>query len=121
MKESTAIKNNISERIPPINKIKGNSTGFFKPFIQPKLTINQPNDIYEQEADAVAERVMRMPDTKSDSSFFQRKPLAVTAVQRKCAECENEEKLQRKENEEEQSIQLQRQCLPTWSAWFCQR
>ncbi len=30
--------------------------------IQPKLTIGQPNDIYEQEADRVADQVMRMPE-----------------------------------------------------------
>lgn len=30
--------------------------------IQPKLKISQPNDIYEQEADRVADEVMRMPD-----------------------------------------------------------
>ncbi len=30
--------------------------------IQPKLTIGQPDDKYEQEADRVAERVMRMPN-----------------------------------------------------------
>jgi hypothetical protein len=30
--------------------------------IQAKLKINQPNDIYEQEADRVAEQVMRMPE-----------------------------------------------------------
>ncbi|MDX2247055.1 MAG: DUF4157 domain-containing protein [Bacteroidia bacterium] len=30
-----------------------------KPVIQPKLTINEPGDAYEQEADAMAERVMR--------------------------------------------------------------
>ena len=29
-------------------------------FIQPKLTINQPNDVYEQEADAMADKVMRI-------------------------------------------------------------
>ena len=32
--------------------------------IQAKLTIGQPNDIYEQEADRVADQVMRMPETK---------------------------------------------------------
>jgi Domain of unknown function (DUF4157)/Pretoxin HINT domain len=32
------------------------------PPIQPKLTIGQPNDRYEQEADRVAAQVMRMPD-----------------------------------------------------------
>lgn len=31
--------------------------------IQPKLTIGQPNDIYEQEADRVAEQVMNIPDS----------------------------------------------------------
>jgi Domain of unknown function (DUF4157) len=31
------------------------------PCPQPKLTINQPNDRYEQEADRVADQVMRMP------------------------------------------------------------
>lgn len=30
--------------------------------IQTKLTINKPNDIYEQEADRVADQVMRMPE-----------------------------------------------------------
>ncbi len=30
--------------------------------IQAKLKIGQPNDIYEQEADGVAEQVMRMPE-----------------------------------------------------------
>lgn len=49
-------------------------------FFQPKLAINPPDDHYEQEADATADRVMRMP------------------VQRKCKHCEEEEKqLQRKE------------------------
>jgi outer membrane protein OmpA-like peptidoglycan-associated protein len=35
------------------------------PLIQTKLTINQPADEYEQEADRVAEQVMRMPDPLS--------------------------------------------------------
>lgn len=32
------------------------------PVLQPKLTIGQPNDKYEQEADHVADQVMRMPE-----------------------------------------------------------
>ena len=32
------------------------------PTLQPKLTIGQPNDKYEQEADRVADQVMRMPE-----------------------------------------------------------
>ncbi len=31
-------------------------------FIQARLKVGQPNDVYEQEADRVAEQVMRMPD-----------------------------------------------------------
>lgn len=50
--------------------------------IQPKLTIGQPNDQYEQEADAMADQVMRMPQ-------------APLPVQRKCEDCE-EESLQMK-------------------------
>ncbi|MCC7576584.1 MAG: DUF4157 domain-containing protein [Methanomethylovorans sp.] len=40
--------------------------------LQAKLRIGQPHDIYEQEADRVAEQVMRMPEPQ---------------VQRKCAKC----------------------------------
>jgi len=64
--------------------------------IQPKLTINQPNDTYEQEADTMAEKVMRMPESSvSRQPFFSP---SIPSVQRKCAHCEEEEKnLQRKE------------------------
>ncbi|MDB5133750.1 MAG: hypothetical protein JWP37_353 [Mucilaginibacter sp.] len=66
-------------------------------FFQPKLTVNQPNDVYEQEADTMADRVMRMPDTENTKQpFF--KPV-LTSIQRKCKNCEEEQKLQRKEEE----------------------
>ena len=72
-------------------------------FFQPKLAVNQPNDVYEQEADAVADKVMRMPDpSANNNSFF--KP-AITSVQRKCAHCEEEEKkAQRKENSNAETV-----------------
>jgi hypothetical protein len=71
-------------------------------FFQPKLTINQPNDIYEQEADAMANKVMRMTGNESSKQpFF--KP-AVSSIQRKCAHCEEEgKKMQRKEKNNEES------------------
>jgi hypothetical protein len=76
------------------------SSGTSKPgqgslFFQPKLTVNQPGDEYEREADEMAERVMRMP--AGGERFFKSKP--VTSLQRKCAGCEREEKelLQKKE------------------------
>ncbi len=37
--------------------------------IQPKLKVSEPGDMYEQEADRVADSVMRMPE-----SAIQRKP-----------------------------------------------
>jgi hypothetical protein len=62
---------------------KATATGghlFFAP-VQAKLTVNQPNDVYEQEADSVAEKVMRMTDHSTKSSpFFQP---AYTGIQRK--------------------------------------
>lgn len=68
------------------------SSPFFNPVFQPKLIINQPNDVYEQEADAMADKVMRM-----EQPLIQAKPLPVTSLQRKCAACEEEEKAHRKE------------------------
>ena len=48
------------------------------------LAVNQPGDIYEQEADRMADEIMRTPSTE---------------IHRKCAQCEEEEesKLHRKE------------------------
>jgi outer membrane protein OmpA-like peptidoglycan-associated protein len=67
--------------------------------VMPKLTVNQPNDIHELEADAVAEKVMSNPGTHADKGFgfpFRSKPVE---IQRKCAKCEEEEKnLQKKES-----------------------
>jgi hypothetical protein len=61
-------------------------------FFQPKLSINQPNDIYEQEANAMADKVTYT--SSSMSTFF-----SPSFVQRKCAECEEEEKtMQRRES-----------------------
>jgi Domain of unknown function (DUF4157)/IPT/TIG domain len=60
-------------------------------------SISQPNDACEQQADTMADKVMRMADNKkAGQSFFM--PAPVT-VQRKCQHCEDEEekKLQRKE------------------------
>jgi len=73
--------------------------------LQAKLRIGQPNDIYEQEADRVAEQVMRMPEPK---------------LQRQIEENEDEEPIQTKpivtqiipliqrqsENEEEKEVQI---------------
>gem|GEM_PF-1927347 len=67
-------------------------------FFQPKLSINQPNDAYEQEADAMADKVMCNTAAVSATGFFQ--PAVVShfiPLQRKCAHCEEEEKIQKKD------------------------
>jgi len=48
--------------------------------IQTKLTISQPGDIYEQEADRVAEQVMRMPDSSGQPEKVH--PYTETNIQR---------------------------------------
>ena len=60
---------------------------FNKSTIQPKLTIGQPNDQYEQEADQMAEKVMRM---SLQSNPPDPPPIASTdeVIHRKCATCE---------------------------------
>jgi hypothetical protein len=54
--------------------------------LQAKLTVNEPGDQYEQEADRVAEQVMRMPDT---APLLQRKCGCggSTASGESCSEC----------------------------------
>ncbi|MBD1847212.1 DUF4157 domain-containing protein [Cyanobacteria bacterium FACHB-63] len=62
------------------------------PPVQAKLSVSQPNDPYEQEADRVADQVMRMqaPErSEIDGGLTER-------IDRKCAECEEEELVQTK-------------------------
>lgn len=63
---------------------------------QTKLRINKPGDKYEQEADRVAEQVLRMPDPRTTSAISEQRP----HIQRACADCEEE--LQRQVDEEEE-------------------
>jgi outer membrane protein OmpA-like peptidoglycan-associated protein len=88
--------------------------------IQTKLTIGQPNDKYEQEADQVADQVMRMPDPqvqrKAGSSScgdleeeqIQTKPISdrITPLVQRQVEEEEEEEVQTKLND---NNQIQRQ------------
>ncbi len=62
--------------------------------VQPKLKIGQPGDKYEQMADAVADRVMMMPEKTDGLQMVEQN--GVSSINRKCAECEEEEKLQMK-------------------------
>lgn len=83
--------------------------------IQTKLTIGQPGDVYEKEADAMADKVVqRLSESKTDvtnknGNSVQAKPIAPLStitpfVQTKCASCEQEEKLQKMEEENEPDL-----------------
>ncbi len=74
--------------------------------IQAKLTIGQPNDKYEQEADRVAEQVMRMPESGSPAAAITR-PVISPVVQRVCSECEEELQRQPLEEVEEEEEPIQ--------------
>ncbi len=50
--------------------------------LQPKLTINPTGDVYEQEADQVADQVMRMPEPRHAAAVSGTPP---PGVQRKCS------------------------------------
>ena len=72
----------------------GSKTGVF---IQRKLTVNDPGDAYEQEADAMAEKIMSTP-LPEPINFS----ASENSINRKCSECEEDEKgLQRKESNNE--------------------
>ena len=68
--------------------------------IQCKLSVGAVDDPLEDEADAMADKVMRMPEQNliqrkcahcEEEEKAQRKPLA-SFIQKKCAACEEEEK-----------------------------
>jgi hypothetical protein len=65
---------------------------------QTKLAISQPGDVFEQEADRVAEQIMRMSAVEGEQRL--RIPAGMEVISRKCPKCrEDDEKLlQAKEN-----------------------
>jgi hypothetical protein len=75
-KESSAPAASVESKTYGISEKENKITQNIFP-IQPRLSIGSPDDPYEKEADAMADRVMRMPDT----SF----------IQRKCSACEEED------------------------------
>lgn len=78
---ASAVMENMSLQEPSEHEL--NTKKLNRLIILPKLTVGAPDDPYEKEADAVTDKVMRMPD----QNF----------VQRKCSECEEKEgKIHRK-------------------------
>ena len=95
LKTFASISKPYKQSNPVLLSVQHKESSFFKPVVQPKLTINSPDDSFEQEADTIADRIVNSP--ASNSHFFN--PAAVpSTVQRKCSECEQEEKLQMKSN-----------------------
>ena len=97
---------------PPKTQKKNDQKTFFSGntdlFFQPRLAIGPVDDVYEQEADSVADRVMRMPDNHEQAPFFSPPPLTIKPlIQEKCAGCEDEEKSDEREQDggEEQLLQ----------------
>jgi hypothetical protein len=66
--------------------------------LQAKFTIGQPGDKYEQEADRVAEQVMRMPDPQAKRGVTVSKLPKISRIQRVCPECEQEMQRQLENN-----------------------
>ncbi len=71
-----------------------------KPFVAAKgLTIGQPNDPYEKEADAMADQVVQR---LSEDSIQKKRDMPIFSItpflQKKCEACEEEDKLQKKED-----------------------
>lgn len=61
------------------------------PFLQPKLEVGAPNDRFEQEAERVAEQVMRMPASATPPAVSTAAGRARRSIQRIRAECAEEE------------------------------
>jgi Domain of unknown function (DUF4157) len=68
--------------------------------IQAKLTVGQPGDLYEQEADRVADAVMRMSEPTVSGVLTHSSAIQPMQIQRMCTECtrEEEEKIHPKES-----------------------
>jgi len=54
-----------------------------KSLVQPKLTVGAANDVYEQEADQVADQIMRMPDVMAQTEEEEEEELLQPKIQRK--------------------------------------
>ncbi|MDV3353861.1 DUF4157 domain-containing protein [Leptothoe sp. LEGE 181152] len=129
LKQQASERTEAKEAPPILHELLG--TPMLK--IQPKLKIGGPNDKYEQEADRIADQVMRMPEPQiqrqvdleeADEDIVQAKLRSAQtppAIQCKCTQCEEEETIQPKatplmqrqvESEEEDEETLQTKELP---------
>lgn len=80
--------------------------------VQTKLTINKPGDKYEQEADRLADLVMRMPEPHMRGKATVFKQAQDIPIQRACSTCDEEENLQTKPLAAQITPLVQRQVEP---------
>ena len=92
------VNNRSSTKQKPLNCQRHPDHVAGRPFFQAKLAINKPGDQFEKEADAMANKVIRM-----EAPAIGAKPMPLKSVQRKCAECEEEMPIQRKESNREEA------------------
>src|SRR6476659_1565308 len=79
--------------------LKGEKPFFNAPSIQAKLTVSQPSDPYEKEADMMADKVVqRLSDNSVPDNSV------TSSVQPKCATFEKEQELQKKEKKDEKDL-----------------
>ena len=97
------------ERLLDLQRTYGNA--FVQRMIQRKLTVSQPGDSYEQEADRVAETVVSMSDNAGATGALDRKEAPDLDIQRACPKCE-EVARQAMAPEEEEEKKLHRQKTP---------
>ncbi len=135
--KSTTAQNHVQAKRQPFFKKEGEN-GFFskssevaEPFfrpttiIQPKLTIGKPNDKYEVEADDMADKVVQKLSEKSTDAppsenekedTVQTKPEKTAEIQAKCTDCDHEEKLQKKEEDEVSETDVEVQEKPIFES-----
>ncbi|PWT81506.1 MAG: hypothetical protein C5B57_10330 [Blastocatellia bacterium] len=80
--------------------------------IQYKLTVSQPGDSYEQEADRVAQKAIQMPESAPSVGRVDREEAPDGAIQRMCSACADEisrEAMPAEEKRDEDVTALQRQ------------
>src|SRR5882724_205955 len=100
-----AIKNSLSVALAPqgpllhLQQSIGNRA--VGRLIQAKLKISRAGDAYEQEADRVADQVMRMPDPATTYEAGLSHQPEVPQIQRLCTDCEEEEAMRKTAEEEE--------------------
>lgn len=103
IKRSNAAQNQIQKKRQPFfskegqggffsNSAEKSDSFFSSTTLQPKLNLGQPNDKYEVEAEAMADRLTSIGDSNGE------------VVQSKCTECEEEENIVQRQEEEDFSI-----------------